>query len=471
MQLLNRTIIFGIFLLHTCLFGQSYKIKVNIQGYTNDTLLLGYHFGDKQYIRDTAFRNNNSFVFTKDTLLDPGMYLIVTMPSHDFFQILIEKDKQNFSIETSNDNLSGALKFKGSKLNEDFIKYIDFITERRTKADSLTKISKNLADSSQSKSIEEVLLKLDKEVKNKQQEIILTQPLSLLSLIIKWSLEVEIPDFSKEPADKKDLIIFNYYKDHYFDFSDFKDDRAVRLPLFSQKVDRYIQRLTMQHPDSINVALDYILSKCIVGSENYKYLLSSYLNQYANSKFVGMDGVYVHLVEQYYANNKASWMDPENLAKMVSDAKSLKPLLIDKIAPDILVYKKDSSQIRLHELKSPYLVLMFWAPDCGHCKKSMPLIVDFYNKFKTRGVEILAVCTKTGVDEKTCWESMESMHMNGWINASDPSHASRFKLIYDLKTTPQIYILDKNKKILTKKIGAEQLSEIMDKLLNIKENE
>lgn len=89
---------------------------------------------------------------------------------------------------------------------------------------------------------------------------------------------------------------------------------------------------------------------------------------------------------------------------------------------------------------------MFWAPDCGHCKKSMPLIVDFYNKFKTRGVEILAVCTKTGVDEKTCWESMESMHMNDWINASDPSHASRFKLIYDLKTTPQIYILDKNKK-------------------------
>lgn len=79
-------------------------------------------------------------------------------------------------------------------------------------------------------------------------------------------------------------------------------------------------------------------------------------------------------------------------------------------------------------------------------QKSMPLIVDFYNKFKTRGVEILAVCTKTGVDEKTCWESMESMHMNGWINASDPSHASRFKLIYDLKTTPQIYILDKNKK-------------------------
>ena len=55
MQLLNRTIIFGIFLLHTCLFGQSYKIKVNIQGYTNDTLLLGYHFGDKQYIRAVSY--------------------------------------------------------------------------------------------------------------------------------------------------------------------------------------------------------------------------------------------------------------------------------------------------------------------------------------------------------------------------------------------------------------------------------
>ena len=78
-------------------FSQSYKIKVNIKGYTNDTLLLGYHFGEKQYIKDTAFRTKNGFIFSRDTVLEPGMYLIVVQPSHDFFQLLMDADKQNFS--------------------------------------------------------------------------------------------------------------------------------------------------------------------------------------------------------------------------------------------------------------------------------------------------------------------------------------------------------------------------------------
>lgn len=115
-------------------------------------------------------------------------------------------------------------------------------------------------------------------------------------------------------------------------------------------------------PDSINAALDFILSKCKEGSEIYKYVLSNSLNTYANSKYVGMDGVYVHLVEKYYAQGKAPWIQEEPLAKMVQDAKALKPLLIDKIAPNITVYKQDSTPISLHDIKSEYTLLLIWGP-------------------------------------------------------------------------------------------------------------
>jgi thiol-disulfide isomerase/thioredoxin len=469
---LKKYVVILILFLGITASSQSYKIKVNIKGYTNDTLLLGYHFGDKQYIKDTAYRTKEGFVFSKDTALEPGMYLVVVQPSHDFFQLLIDSGKQNFSIETTLDKLSENLKFKGSKLNEDFVKYIDYISDHRAKADSLTALNKTETDSLKKLILKKQLDQLDQEVKNKQTEILKEQPKSILSLIIKWSLEVDIPDFSQVTSKEKDLIIFNYYKKHFFDYAEFNDDRSVRIPLFYQKVDQYIQKLTMQHPDSINVSLDTILSRCkVVDSEVHKFLLSHYLNYFANSKFVGMDGVYVHLVEEYYAKGRAPWLDKENLAKMTADAKVLKPLLIDRVAPNIKVFRKDSTPIQLHDIKSPYLVLVFWAPDCGHCKKAMPLIKDFYDKFNTKGVEILAVCTKVGPEEKTCWDGVKDLKMENWINASDPSHSSRFKAIYDLKTTPQIYILDKNKKILTKKIGAEQLPEVMDKLLNIKENE
>ena len=61
--------------------------------------------------------------------------------------------------------------------------------------------------------------------------------------------------------------------------------------------------------------------------------------------------------------------------------------------------------------------------------------------------------------------------MQNFLNLSDPNPYTRFKLTYDLKTTPQIYILDSDKRILSKKIAAEQLGEVMEKLIKYKENE
>lgn len=463
----------GLFIVLFCagqLGGQSYKIKVNIRNYKNDTLLLGYYFGDKQYIKDTAYKSKSgTFTFEGDTILEHGMYIVVTQPDHNFFQILLD-DHQKFSIETSLDSLNEHLKFQGSKLNTDFNDYIDFLSSRRVEADSISKQLRTTEDKETQARLKKRLEIIDEEVRHRQESTIRQQPTSLLSLIIKWSRDVQIPVFTGLTDQERNQKAFDYYKEHYFDYVDFKDTRNVRIPLFFQKVDRYIQKLTLQHPDSINYSLDIVLQQLVPGSENLKFWLSNALNTYANSKYVGMDGVYVHLVENYYAKGKAPWIDEENLAKMVRDAKALKPLLIDKIAPDIQLFKMDSSTIRLHEVTSPYTVLIFWAPDCGHCKKSMPHVKEFYNKFKSKGVEVMAVCSQIGSDaKKACSEGIEQLHMQELLNAYDPGHGSRFKLIYDLKTTPQIYILDQNKKILTKKIGAEQLEDIMDKILNMKE--
>lgn len=77
------------------------------------------------------------------------------------------------------------------------------------------------------------------------------------------------------------------------------------MPLFSQKIDQYVNKLTFQIPDWINEALSLILSKCDPKGDNFKYILSNSLNVYANSKYIGMDGVYVYLVENYYGKGLA----------------------------------------------------------------------------------------------------------------------------------------------------------------------
>ncbi len=448
---------------------QSFEIKVKIKNYKSDTLLLGYHYGDKQYIKDTAFRKSDEFVFKGDTTLEAGMYLLVTQPDHDFCQILVDRDKQKFSIESDKVDLTRNLKFKGSKINSDFSDYVQYVSQRRATADSLGKILKETKDTAVVSAVELKLKKLDKEVKEYQEKVIQLHKGDLLALLILSTKDVDIPDFQGSEEERNELA-YRYYKAHYFDYTDFKDDRVIRLPFFQSKIEKYLNNLTSQHPDSINLELDYILSKCNDHSEVFKYLLSTQLSSFANSKYVGMDGVYVHLVENYYEKGKAPWIDKESLAKILRDAHALKPLLIDKIAPDFVVYKRDSTPISLHSVKAEFTVLIIWAPDCGHCKKSMPGFIEFYNKYKSKGVEIFAVCNKSGTDEPKCWDEKE-IKLGDWINTSDPKGLSNYKYLYDVRTTPQVYILDKDKKILTKKISVEQMEDVMGKLMKLKTNE
>ena len=67
-----------------------------------------------------------------------------------------------------------------------------------------------------------------------------------------------------------------------------------------------------------------------------------------------------------------------------------------------------------------------------------------------------------------CWDVVDERGMDIWINANDPYLRSRFKQIYDVRVTPQVFVLDSEKKIVMKKIGVEQLSGVMDHLFEEK---
>ena len=80
-------------------------------------------------------------------------------------------------------------------------------------------------------------------------------------------------------------------------------------------------------------------------------------------------------------------------------------------------------------------------------------------------MEIYSVCTKLGEGVPKCWEAVDEREMGQWINVADAYLRTRYKQIYDVKTTPQIYVLDADKNIVMKKIGAEQLPNVMDRFL------
>src|SRR5690606_13615954 len=189
-------------------------------------------------------------------------------------------------------------------------------------------------------------------------------------------------------------------------------------------------------------------------------------NTYREAKVIGMDAVYVHIAEQYIATGKAPWIEEQEKAAVLAAVGKIAPTLIGKIAPDFTVQRTDGSPVSLHGIQSPYTILLFWSPDCGHCQQSMPALKDFYARYKEKGVSMFAVCTKINEKEKDCRAYAAQQGLDAWITASDQqAGSSRVRTLYNLTSTPKIYVLDKDKRILAKDLGADHLAEVMERLL------
>ena len=124
--------------------------------------------------------------------------------------------------------------------------------------------------------------------------------------------------------------------------------------------------------------------------------------------------------------------------------------------------EKGFNVIPLYSVDSEYLMLIFWDPDCGHCKKEMPKLKAIYDKYKDKGLQVYTVCTEV---EKDKWLKYIEEKEYDWIDVADFELRSPFRELYDISSTPKVFLLDKNKKIIAKHINHEQLDKILERKL------
>ena len=446
-----------------------HRIKVKLENYPSDTLVLGVHFGDKQYVKDTATLDKDGyFNFQADTLLPCGVYLLVLKPDNMFVQFLIPEDDQDFTLTTDAKETVAKMKIKGSDANTIFYDYLRFINDRRPEADTVRAQIGRAASPADSINLAAKLREIDQSVKDYQQMIIKKYAGSLPAKIILASQEPEVPEFTGEDAEVQQKK-YRYYRDHYFDNINIADGCMLRSPVLFQKVDFFINKIIPQHPDSIAIGIDAIVKRVESNGEIYKYFLIHFLNTYAKSTFVGMDAVYVHVAKKYYCTGLAPWTNKEDVEKICDNANRLEPILIGKIAPNIIVKDKNNQPVSLWDVDADYTVLFFWDPECGHCKKAAPFMVDFAKKYQNQSVKVFALCTAITDKAPDCWKSIEEKGFSDllFLNVYDPYIQSKYKTIYDIRSTPQIFILNRKHEILMKRIGAEQLDEVLQQVMKL----
>ncbi len=443
--------------------GPSYKIKLKVEGFEEEQLKLGYHYGLKQYIQDSTMVDKSGWAtFEGDEALKPGIYFAI-LGKQGYFEFLVTEEDQDFTIETNVENLIQDAEVKNSEENEAFYEYMKFISQKKKELVKLKEQETEEISEKDKEAINKKRSELDKEVKKFQEKFQKKRPNARYTKYLKYVEEPEIPESPKLADGTIDSTFrFRYYKEHYFDNIDFSDKLIARSPLVHTKVNHYIEKMTRPIPDSVNVSIDHVLNLAKDNEGVYQFLTAHLLNTYAKSKIMGMDAVYVHIVDNYYAAGETPWVDSTQLFKIKNRADLIRPNLIGKKGRNFKLKDAAGTYHTLSKIISPYVVLYFWDPDCGHCKKSTPKVIDFNENYKDKGVKVIAISTEHEEDK---WRKYLEDNPTEILHLADLEYKSNFRRDYDISGTPRIFILDENKIIKAKRIGADQLPGFMDRLL------
>ncbi len=445
-------------------FADGYQIKLKSKSVKDTTMLLAYHLGHKIFILDTTDINNKGMaVFEGEEALKPGIYLGV-YPGSKYFEFIVPREakEQKFSIETDTSNFVRSMKISGSEENKTFNAYQIFLADQSRKIkklkSELKKISKEDKDARIAKRKE--LNQVDTEIQAYREQLMEEQPDSYTAFLLRSMKEPVAPEAPKNEDGETDAYFgFYYIKKNFWKDFDFSDDRILRTPIFHNKIEKFLDTYTPKHPDSINIAADIIIENSKANEELFKYALGYITQKYQKSKIMGMEAVFVHLAKNYYLKGQADWVNEKQLKKINERYQKLRHNLIGLKAKNIKMQDLEGEMTSLYELDASYTLLLFWDYKCGNCKKRMPKIAELYHKYKDKGFEVFAVCTRSEIDK---WKEYIDGKDLPFTHVIDPKNTTHFRLYYDIYSTPTVYLLDKDKKIVAKRLGEEQFDGMLE---------
>jgi len=437
-------------------FSQGYNIKTIIENQQDTVAYLGHHFATQRYVDDTAKVVNGEAAFMGKEELVEGIYFYYS-PSV-YFEFLI--GEQNFTIKGAAPDVVSTAIIEGSPINIGFYDMQKFTGAKRKESTQLQASIDSTATAVEKEALANQLKAIDKEVKDYQRKLQAQYPGTILDRLIRIMQTPTVPDV---PEDADSLIFrYTYYKTHFWDGIDVADPGLLRSPLLHNKIMDYLDNVVIQQADTVIIAVDELIADSKKNDEAFRYMLISLTNKYESSKVMGFDKVFVHLVDKYYLTGQATWTDTEVIKKLAERADTIRPNFIGNPAPAFILQDTLGRDYSLYDIEAKYTVLYFYDPDCGHCKTVTPGLYEAYADLQAKNVEVLAICTTT--DGKR-WHEFIVDNDLGWINLADLAAKTHFKYYYDVRSTPTVYILDKDKKILLKKIATEDIPDVIDQLI------
>ncbi len=429
-----------------------HEITVRIRN-CKDTLFYLKHFsaGEISYDDTARMDMEGKIIFTGTEKLEEGLYCVYSDHIYNYFDFFIT-EKQELTVGLDNSNRIGSLTTSDSSVNKTYFKVLaalkaDLARKSDIRSDSLQFL---LAKSDFSDPAERLILKgVCNTGSIGEKYIAACIPPAVYQ---RYFLSGTIKPYG-DPV--------RSFLDHYFDNLDFSDYRLVNTPIITKRIDEFIDTITAMPGLRLQPEVDRLIILTSVNKKMQEFVTWHMLSRFGMYYFLpGYDAVYVHIISDFLANGRIAWYYPEVRERELGQAKKLENLLAGKIGPDLEIPDSAGTFHELYSIQAKYTLLLFWASTCSHCRDEMPAISKFYLDFhKAYDLEIYGVSTDTSVSR---WKSYIRRHQLPWINVYGRKNIrGSYHQLYNIQSTPSLFLLDEKKTILAKYLKPEEFGKII----------
>lgn len=179
-------------------------------------------------------------------------------------------------------------------------------------------------------------------------------------------------------------------------------------------------------------------------------LIGDYLNTISFEVRNGIFKKYLSLIGNKYKNH------------IVSEAsKNIKP---GALSPDFTLKDFHGNNFLLSKLRGKFIVLDFWASWCSPCIKGIPMMKEYYNKYKDK-VEFVSIACNDKEDKST---SVINKNDIQWIQLfNNDSEVPNVSSLYSAQSLPTKIIIDQKGNIVSVYKGeVEEFYKKLDEILN-----
>ncbi len=437
-----------------------YRFTLQIDGCTDSAILFCGYYANYLPIYDTAYNNGKGkFVFEGNTELKPGLYFFDNQKNRrvDF---VIYHEKPDFKFHTDQRDWMRNMTVSGSKQNKLFYNFQRSLDAVYDELDAARGTMDSAAFVTYSR-------QRYRHIDTLRLRFIEQNPESMLSLMMMATKEPQRPSDTLTGNDR-----YFYVMHHYFDNMPLDNDFLVRTPknvFYNRLMDYVDKNMKGLSPELAMPLLDSLIDRSEPAPEMFKYLVHTLTEKYLQSPVMVYDEIYVHLIKRYYASGKAFWANPSWLDKELERADRWERLLVGREAPELILADTNHIAYSLHHMQGKYTLLVFWSPACGHCREIIPAVYKVFDRVAD-SLDMTAFAILSEPDSATTikWKHFideHNMHNPRWVHLHGAEANVDWHEVYDITSTPQIYLIEnKEHKFLAKKLSADLLETICKQL-------